>query len=509
MTRGHLLQEISRLIETSSCSSIAILGSPGSGGTTFLEQLGSHLEGCSRNTFLFGPVQFKDFVSSFREAVVAWLNNEGLFSSQCDSAEYMSAASQSLFWGCLRSHLDLDHIKSLVIEIDDVNLGISDYHVLYNLFSELRKFCAEWRVDDLAVHFVTSGSWMPTKLADVFDHYQTSWPFVPDHNIFYLPNLTSDEVGEWLQGGREIGAIESVHSRYLWELTAGDTRTIAEVLRRLPSSTVSCEALYAAADTLVKSQPFAKSLRAQADQLSHQAQLCLGKMLEGLFVDGVSQPSLEEELSLSGFARAINQPWGRVVRFRNWVIESAVRYHWRFFRELFHASAFTNYEELIPPVICLNRDAYEFICEIENLLRNLVVMRLGTHQTDKHPLVGVYTDQKQKRENGELEDEFTRASKWRKRVQETPYVDTHAALISFSQTKHLMDLVGQLVYHYKDPVFVRLEPMMSDLGGFKDIRDAVEHNQVISEKSYDTLLRIRTRLYEALTISQLAEIQHA
>lgn len=220
-------------------------------------------------------------------------------------------------------------------------------------------------------------------------------------------------------------------------------------------------------------------------------------MLEGYFLDGNCHQTLREELILSGFTRLDEQTIPNLIRSRNWVIDSTIRFHWKYFKEIIPVSVFTEYKELIPPLTFLNRNAYEYICEIENLLRNLVIMRLSIYSKSSHPLKDIFTSQN----NGNWKDEFTQATEWHhERVQKSTYVDTHSALISFRQTKHLLEIVNLLMFNEKDPLFLKLLPIRQDLEALKDIRDAVAHNQIITEESYETLLRVRTELYNAFVI---------
>jgi len=499
MTRKNLLKEISDVIETNHCSNIAIVGPKRSGKTLFLHNLKALIEDQNRRFVVFGPIDGMSFFDqdNFRKGIVTWLDEEGLLHKVPDLSKISSVISQSQFWGLIQQAISSEYIQKIVILLDNVDKGVLGKEKIFDIFSNIRKLCTEWRSDQFSVHFVSIGNWIPESVQDVFFENQCSWPFVPNHNLLFLSDLSPEEMGEWLLEQEFSGTAKDFYAHYLWELTAGDLNSANEIIRRLGSKIINCGTIFDAAEELVSSKPYARLLRDEVAQLSQSALIYLGKLLEGYFINGNSVLALREELLLSGFVRSDEQTIPGLLRFRNWVIESTIRLHWKYFKEIIPVSVFSDYKELIPPLTFLNQNAYNFICEIENLLRNQVMLRLNIYSNSSHPLKDIYTNQ----HNGTFKDEFTQAKEWhRDRVQKSMYVDTHAALISFRQTKHLLEMINRLMYTQKDPVFLKLQPIKQDLEALKDIRDAVAHNQIITEESYETLLRVRQALYNSFVV---------
>jgi hypothetical protein len=496
-TREELQREIGRLIVENNRSTIVILGAPGAGKTSLLNDLARQLERQDRRTVVYGPISMATFqnTATFRHQLLVWLEDEGLLRQAVHPSEYLSAASLGLFLEYVHKQLDPKLVGKLVIETDDVDAhGVK----LYEFYSELRKFCSEWQVRDLAVHFISAGTWNPIELEQAFKDHESSWPFVAEHNLFYLPDLTKDEVLERLRRRASGSGIKPIHALYLWELTSGDAPAVNEIIQCLPQQTISCESIYNAADTLIRSQFYADKMEARLSTLSAQALETLGRMLTGYHPVAARQPAVRDELILSGLGRVVDEGNGWALRFKNWLAESTIRHHRARYDKQVPDLTYPYYEELIPPVSCLNREAYGLICEIENQLRNLVMLRLHAFANGRHPLWGVVTKETNRQDTPST-DEYTRASRWRARVQRDAYVDTHAALISFSQTRHLIGLIDYLIDEKDDPFLGLLDPLRDDLAGFKNIRDAVTHNQVISEKSYDLLVKIRQALYANIT----------
>lgn len=498
MTRDELQREIGRLVAENHRSMTSVLGAPWSGKTTFLHDLARHLERQDRRTVVYGPISMTAFQDqqAFRPQFLAWLEDEGLLRRAAIPAEYLPAASLGLFMEYVHERLDPKLVSKLVIETDDVHgTGAK----LYEFYADLRKFCSEWQGRDLGVHLISAGSWNPTELEQAFKDHESSWPFVAEHSLFYLPDLTADELLEHIRQRLPAANLKPIHAVYLWELTSGDAPAVNEIIGCLPQQPVACERLYQAAETLIRSGASAERMESRLKSLSAQALETLSRMLKGYHPLAVKQPRVRDELILSGLGRVVDEGIGRVLRPKNWLVESTIRHHWARLSRLFPGLANTHYEDLIPPISCLNREAYNLICEIENQLRNLVMLRLQVFANGRHPLHGIVTRETNPPDKPYAADEFMRASRWRTRVEHDAYVDAHAALISFSQTRHLIGLIDYLIDEKHDPVLLLLDPLRRDLDGFKDIRDAVTHNQLISEKSYDTLLRIRQALYTAIT----------
>lgn len=498
MTRDELLHSIGRLVVENNRSMPAILGAPRAGKTTLLHDLARHLERQDRRTVVYGPISMAIFQNEqeFRRQLFAWLEAEGLLRQASNPIAYESAASLGLFLEYICEQLDLKLIKRLVIEIDDV---VAPRAELYEFFAQLRKFCSEWQDPGLAVHFISAGAWNPTELELAFKDLESSWPFVADHSLFYLPDLTADEIWECLRSRLPVPSLKRIHAQYLWELTSGDAPAVNEIIAGLPQQPVTCEGIYQATENLIRSLDNAERMALRLNALSTRALETFGRMLAGYHPVAARQPAVRDELILGGLGRIADEGGSWVLRIKNWLVESTMRYHRARFNSTLPRLSETSYEDLIPPVSCLNREAYNLICEIENQLRNLVMLRLQVFATGRHPLQGVVTRETNPPDKPYAADEFLRASRWRAKVEHDTYVDPHAALISFSQTRHLIGLIDYLIDEKHDPFLSLLDPLRKDLDSFKDIRDAVTHNQLVSEKSYDTLLKIRQALHTALT----------
>ena len=246
----------------------------------------------------------------------------------------------------------------------------------------------------------------------------------------------------------------------------------------------------------MRADAYCARLRGQIDKLNTPGRRLLATLLSGRLADCGKTGGAGEQLLLSGLAREDRVGELRLLRLKNWVIESGLRYHWASLSDLLEGDVYTAYGEFVPPITCLNRDAYRFICEIENLLRNFAIERLHLYAHGQHPLqiVPYAGNDKYKHDN-----EYESADAWRTRTATREYVSTHSATSSFSTTPQVQAWIDHLRRQYKDPLSSRFVSLEKDMAAFRAIRDAVNHNQIISEESYATLLRIREALYRALS----------
>jgi hypothetical protein len=473
---------------------VLVLGSPGSGKTNFLDQLREDLSLRHRSWIAFTAGPASSLLSStFFVNLVDFLKREGCLNPQFDLPD--RSFSLTGFFEKVSPALYKEMIRHLVILVDDLDQNRMPLDQISNLLSSVRGFYTEWRDIDINVHFVFAGQVNPRALLGLYrDADSASWPLEQGKTIFHLPPLTLDEVNEKINKSRGSSGVKvGLYSRYLFELSNGDVFTIARILSNLSNKNLSCQLFFDTAEMLVDSADWIHILDLRVRDLSARAFDVLVRNLQGQFVC-LSDQELREELFLSGLFR---ETQFNSVYLINPVVERSLRQNWSDIKPKDAPDVFGNLSELIPPVFCLNSTAFELLSEIEMLLRNLVVVRLGIRTKQKHLLSGLNyeinprTDLK--------EDQYFRSSDWRSQVGKSHFVDAHAALISYTDTKDLLRLLDHLI-ETKDEVISSLKSLRPQLSGMKDIRDAVMHGQIINEKSVENLYLIYSQLTTGLTI---------
>jgi len=429
----------------------------------------------------------------FFEGLVDSLKKEGCLDPTFELVN--KPTSLTSFFERIKPALYKEMIRHLVILVDDLDQNKMAFEDIAILLSSVRGFYTEWREIDINVHFVFAGQVNSSRLLTYYkEPDNASWPFLQGKTIYHLLPLTTDEIlGNIGKTGVDSKKPLELYTQYLFELSNGDLYTVLEILKKLDKKNFSCHSLFDAAEKLANSSEWIEKIRLIINGLSAEASKILIICLQGSFVS-VSDKGLKEELLLSGL---FSNNKDKTVGISNPVMERSLRKNWSRIKPIDAPDIFPDLAELIPPVYVLNRTAYELLSEIEMRLRNIVVLRLDAHKMGNHILSNLNyetnsrTDQK--------EDQYFRSSDWRRRVGKSQYVDAHAALISYTDTRDLLGLIDHLIAK-KDEVLGRLESIRSRLDGLKDIRDAVMHGQVINEKSVENLFDIYNEIKQGLTV---------
>ena len=442
--------------------------------------------------------------------VVDWLVHEQMVRASFRRAEAILALTPQHFWELVVEALEQGVSGDVIVIISGMHEPLADMHglhELYDAFARLRGFTSEWRRWELGVHHVVVGLWSNVALHSEFERAHTSWPFDAGLTLLQAPSLTIEEVRSLMNCGDCDEDERNLYARYLWELTNGDDWAVRETLQIVAEkSQVDCDVLAESAQEFAVGGVCQRELLRRYERTSPEARAMLHSVLEGgLIVVEHAMRREHEELDLNGWIRFDGQGGKRIGRLRSWVVEYALRRSMGVLRSRLPASVFFDADELLPPVRCLNQDAYECVCEIENLLRNLVVIRLhvadvAAGRARVHPLQGQRTSTLMA---GAVKhaDEYARADATRRHFLEDKDLRlTHAPAIAFSTTQPVLELVEQLAISEKDPVVSRLGKLIArdDFSRFKALRDAVAHNQMVSESARTFLRDLRVRLVNAL-----------
>ncbi len=503
MTRQDLAAQITnKLYESMRGRQIIILGGPQSGKTRMLTELRQKIEQVNRLWLVYGPVPAQSLLSPmFYSTLLHWLQHEGVLEAQTDPTDIPTSLLD--FWQEVSPFLNKNLVRRIVILVDDANLDELGETDLVARFSAVRGFHEEWTDVDLTVHFVWAGTALASRLTELYKGSdRASWPFVRDHTLYLLPDLTVSEVYAWLVGTAKHTPQRLIHAEYLHEMTQGSVACLSAILQHLGESPINCAGLLRAAESLFADQQWIDTIRSHIVNLSDNARQQLGVLLNGQFLSVRQFCVLEDELNIFGLVRVDKVDELRLLRLHNWLIECTLRRHWNVFQPIVGSDVFRDDSELLPPTQVIDRGAFALLTEIESLLRNIVVVRLTGQQGKAHPFVGLNLEVKRRGPIGdpEYEDQYTRSTKWKKSVGNSRFVDTHGALISYTDIKDLLGLLDHL-FSVNDHVTEPLRWIRPKLNGFKEIRDAVMHGQIITEESLDNLIEIRQDLYERLSVS--------
>lgn len=475
---------------------ILIVGPPYSGRSKILDILAHEIANRQRNWIAFSSGSANAlFSQGFYERLVAILKKGG-----CVDPEFHlgnKPSSLTSFFIRVDNALYKENIRHLVILVDDLDEELMSLEEIANILSTVRGFYTEWNEIEINIHFVFVGK---VNLHNLLKLYKgadgASWPLLQGKTVFHIPPLTIDEVrGELLQFESRHNRSLDLYASYLFELTQGDVSTLSSILRIANSKKISCHIFFDAAENLITDSEWVKLIEKRAKSLSAEAIDVIAFILRGQLIS-LSDRELKQELLLNGLTRSANTS---LIILTNPVIERTLRKHWQKWFPQRSDKVFGDVSELIPPIFTLNNKAFELISEIEMLLRNIAVVRLGVNTTDaeKHFLSGL--NYELNNYTGLKEDQYLRSKDWRHKVGKSRYVDAHAALISYTDTKDLLNLIDYLI-NENDQVVSSLKPVRAKLNGLKEIRDAVMHGQVINEQSVDNLIDIYNDLNNSLLL---------
>lgn len=501
MSRTQFLQKvIEQLASSVRGQQIMILGSPQSGKTTALRYLKREIERQEHDWIVFDPIPASQFLSeAFFDLLSEWL-----ISSEAvpEKLRLITGPNQTLsdFWRCVATvRYQNAQLRRVVLLIDDADQNVLGIERLATLLSSVRGFHEEWQEVDLNVHVIWAGSIIPTQLLLSFrERILASWPFTRDRSLLMLPDLSMEEILERLNQIRPDAKVRLVHAEYLYELTLGDVNAVSELLTLVGEQPINCATFLSASEHLIVSSEWGARLKSSISKLSERGRKQLAHLMLGQYVRTKPYDDLEDELILSGLVRVDETMNDRCLRLRSWLTEGGLRHHWHELGMISAEVPYCNHHELIPPIQCLNQRAFSIVCEIETVLRNLVVARLGRANNNGHPFAGLNFKERQ---SGDREDQLSRSKRWQSQVAGSKYVNAHAALVSYVNTTDLIDLIWHLLQQ-KDPVVLPLQGVHQRLAGFKEIRDVVMHGQIITEESLENLLEIRQELYSRLIVPQ-------
>jgi hypothetical protein len=458
------------------------------------------------------PVEALDW-DVYTRRVAEWLQHEEMVEPSYSSEGAARAFTPQHFWEMAADALENGVSGEIVVIIDGMSATapLMSARALYEALARLRAFVSEWRRDEIDVHHVVVGAWSTLDLLRQFDMAHTSWPFDAGHTILDAPAWTPDELRATLQKmGASVVDVD-LYGRYLYELTSGDPWAVQGTLATLRTrGEVSCDALAEAAQAFARAPACQRELLRRYEGLSAAARAVLHRVLQGGYALGGRTLSRElEELELSGWLTFVktSDDERRIGRLRSWVVEYGLRRSDGALRGNLPAGIYKNADELLPPVRCLNQDAYEIVCEIENHLRNLVLLR--RHVLDaaqgavkSYPLVGQRTSTLMAGSQNYADEHQRMQASRRHFLDDKGLVVTHAPLISFSTTQPLLDLIGQMAVTDQDDVLIHLRKIIDQgaLDRFKELRDAVAHNQLVSERALHFLRDLRARLLNALAV---------
>jgi hypothetical protein len=297
---------------------------------------------------------------------------------------------------------------------------------------------------------------------------------------------------------------------YLHEISKGCFGLASAIMDKAPSLS-SCDGVMDSVKILSSEQTFLEDLRFSLNQLSASQKNLVVRLMKGQILEWEADNPDLEPIFLSGLINRAQVAKKEVIEIRSWAHEVTLRKN---AAEFFPgAPIYRNPDELIPPSSALNKMAYGLALEIENLLRNFVIISLAESASENHPLELLDVLGKVKSANlGGVEKCFTfsefvttQRNKYNDRLQ----LDTHASLSSYLTISDLIQILTERVEGVArtgletfdkrvDEAFPDKKPLKDSLSRFKDLRNPIAHNNLIGESVVKELEGLRRQLLRSL-----------
>ncbi len=414
--------------------------------------------------------------------------------------------------------------------------------------------------NDAKLQTILCGAWNLFRVQEYWRTNLSSLSPVPDRkHVFFECSLGCNAVLEKL---REAGCVSHPASRFeevcaeaLSEVTGGDSFLLDYVIGAIRVQRQRLEDFETIIGHVAEAGEVTDEIRKRADRLTPGAWAILDAVVRQQFITRPERDTDAEDLRLGGFvsARPIGQ--NKCLSVASPLIEQVIRHQWSYYRQ--GLGEIYKGVDLARPVLALNTAAYRIVAQIENTLRNLVVLALN------HPEVGDWTKRLDgvktlAYDGGEIPNELlglarqirelllpftesqcqepanvesvsipdaTTASRkpkqsslvetalsWRARQQANIALSlSHESLIYFFTTEGLMSvLVNEKQEIYPKavkPYFPNKHELTNLLEQYVAIRAAVAHNQPISLATLKRLETLRDDLEKRICQAQIERVE--
>jgi hypothetical protein len=359
----------------------------------------------------------------------------------------------------------------------------------YGLAGQLRNLREKTKTEmsALRVHTICGGTWSVIGMAEESKKMMGSFPF---DKCSWLGKLTLDELSEICGASSTANRADELFVQYLHELSKGCFGVVHGVLERVGTD-LTCANILKAMDALATSQPFLDELRRAASSLSTHHISLLSDLLGGQFLLWRENDPMLETMYISGLVAVESKLGVEVATLRSWAHETALR---KYARGLFPSlRVYTCCDELIPPTYAINQRAFVLIMEIENHLRNLLVLRASIQHPNQNAFVWLdKLGNVIEFEKGKPRTIREHAQQRRQILQETKMIDTHTSLSSYLDLGNIYALFTDQAVVAETGMRVGIYDLLTDifpdrsqleglLRKIRDIRNPVAHNNLISE----------------------------
>ncbi len=484
-----LIARLSALLLSKSAVSFYINGGPGVGKSYLLETLVKQIPSKISGTFVVGPnkVNASNVDDLVRMQMQSCLET-GFLENLPPSEKAHDIASA---W-CWLGQQELFSPRQVFVVLVDLDSDL-DLPVVASLFSRARYLETAWNVSGASLLYIFVGSWDPVMLATYCDSIGVSFPYTPTHNYIVWEGIDSDTMTSLTK--RVVPDSLNIHGHVLFELTGGHPTVACEILEVVGDSSLSIENLLDATYTVAKSGKISARWLAQWPKLSSKSQEVVRQLLYQRYaLDPGSLPHINQLLMLGIVHRRMigNNSY---LGFRSWYMELLFRLHLEDLGIYDEQLAKIELQEMTPPLVAVNKEAYEVISDVENNVRNFVALWLCGHKEgEEHILSGRHL--KYISDIDEEQDAYERAIHWQEKSRRDRDSANLNPLLTYFSTRDLAELIEEIERELKSSTWRQIAQSLRQLA---NVRDAVMHNQLIDDKQLRDLYMLQAAVLRALT----------
>jgi hypothetical protein len=489
MDKSILITTLLRQFETKFASTFFINGPPGAGKTHLLKDLADELPTYITNTQVLGPF------NTAKDQVNACILEE-LYDLRFLESPAPAGIDEDWYstWTWLRDNLKTSKRQNYLVLIRLDGNNFRKYDELKTWFSSLRYTEHYWTNDKIRLLIVIAGYWNHLGLENYYNEIQLSFPYTTSTNYISWNKISLDETIKLVSAKCNAALLSQSFGQLIYEITGGLAGAIMDVLKFLPSSNPSVAGIFFTTRRAAYEGEYGKSLVSSWSDLPAGSMEIVRELLLFGRLSSRNQRMLDL-LVVAGILRYQDIFKQSFVRISSWYMELLLRNNVEVLGVDDDAWKKIEFQEFAPLLCTLNVEAYKIIHHIENLIRNFALTKLfEQNESADHVLQNKVLKRIQSYEKYRDEDAFDRATDWRERSLQNGIDVSLNPLITYLSTGDLVQLLRE-AGAAGDATWKEIVDTMEKV---TPIRDAVMHNQVIDEKSLESLYSLQVKVYNAL-----------
>jgi len=489
---NELLQHITRTA-SKHVTTLFLNGCPGSGKSYLLSRLADILAQRDFRWHVLGPYSINAInIETLTQCIGQDCSEAGFIS------KWPPSDSSNLEWGLKDIFQQLVvHNQEFAVLVDIGNTQGQSVPSLASFFSNIREFEGTWENNKVRAHFVIVGYWDPLQLEKHYKSVNTSFPFTAAYNYYHWSGLDKSEMTRVMEQ-RGFASVRQIQGNVIHELTAGHPGACRDILDLLQNTTLSVASMLNATRSAAENGKTAQTLVKFWQALPVEGKTFLTELMLKRQISARVLPELKNLLLSAGLVYEVKRGGQLFLGFRSWYVELVVRFHSITLGINDARIGKLQSSELMPEITSLNQEAYEVISDIENQVRNFVVLQLCLIQSTEQHILNIDIPRREKQGTVRQVNLYDKATDWRVRSLNQNLPVDISPLITFLSTRELADLVKVIAERINSDAWSKISQSIRQLAV---VRDAVMHNQLIDLPEVDKLIELQAQVYVALNQS--------